>query len=58
MTLCPSDKKFSMCEEVCDIVSNDDVQQAMKDKIITVRKASCDNYTSVAKFVKKMLSTS
>ena len=56
MTLCPSDKQCSLCEEVRDIVTGEGVQQAIKDKKkLPIRKASCDNSTSFAKFVRKKL---
>ena len=55
MTLCPSDKQCSMCEEVRDIVTDEGVQQAIKDQKLPIRKASCDNSTSFAKFVRKKL---
>ncbi len=57
MTLCSLYKKCSICEEVRDIFTKKDVIKAMKDGIITIRKASCDNYTSFAKFVKRKPST-
>ncbi len=55
MTLCPSDKQCAMCVEVRDLVTNEDVKQAMKDKKIPIRMASCDNSLSFAKFVKRKL---
>ena len=55
MTLCPSDKQCAMCEEVRDIVTDEGVQEAMKDQKLPIRKASCDNSTSFAKFVRKKL---
>ena len=52
MTLCPSTKKCAVCEEVRDIIEDDGVKEAMKDGIVQVAKASCDNSTSFAKFVR------
>ncbi len=44
-----------MCKEVRDIVTDEGVQQAIKDQTIPIRKELCDNYTSFAKFVRKKL---
>ncbi len=44
-----------MCKEVRELVTNDDVKQAMKDKKIPIKKALCDNSLSFAKFVRRKL---
>ena len=55
MQLCPAEKDCKVCEEVRDIVQNPLVTQAIRRRKIPVVKASCDNSTSFAKFVKQSL---
>ena len=55
MCLCPAETTCKVCEEVRDIVQNPKVKQAIRLRKLPIVKASCDNSTSFAKFVRHSL---
>ena len=55
MNLCPAESECRVCEEVRDIVQHPKVKQAIRLRKLPIVKASCDNSTSFAKFVRQSL---